>query len=86
MSWDNTCRLLREGQQAQLLFFCHPCSQTSAPHRDKGVRMAVASRTPTPPVASAFLRKLGATPDCSGTSAQARIRSCLLINASVVNM
>eukprot|EP00891_Asterochloris_glomerata_P005641 jgi/Astpho2/5641/Aster-02890 len=27
--------------------------------RDKGVRMAVASRTPTPPVASAFLQKLG---------------------------
>ena len=45
--------------------------------------MAVASRTPTPPVASAFLRKLGETLDCSGTSAKAKINNSLLSIASV---
>lgn len=52
-------------------YWCEMKQATDTPHlypearqvldalRDKGVRMAVASRTPTPPVASAFLQKLG---------------------------
>ena len=35
------------------------CSVSACACRDKGIRMAVASRTPTPNVGAAFLRKLG---------------------------
>jgi len=47
-----------------------PLTYLSRVHREKGISMAIASRTPTPNVAEAFMRKLGKPSICRIFAAQ----------------